>query len=214
MAKNSSVRRAVKKVLFTVLPNSSREREKVIASLLAGCETLLDVGCGRGESFGELKLPRIHKDGVELSHADAEEARRSGQYATVFEHDVRDTAFIKNKSYDAVLCINLIEHMSKMNGLSLVAEMERIARKVVIIETPNGFLPSNEAHARENEFQRHLSGWEPYEFAFLGYSVMGLFGHKLLRKVKLGDHITDKMVRHRPSQASVLLAYKKLSDLS
>jgi len=135
-----------------------------------------------------------------------------GQYANVFERDARDLSFIPDKSYDAVFCAHLIEHMSKMDGLLFLREMERIARMIVVVETPNGYLPQGAADG--NEFQRHLSGWEPYEFEMLGYSVVGIFGCKYFKYSGLGRlfrHLTDGMIRHRPSSASTLLASKRMT---
>ena len=67
------------------------------------------------------------------------------------------------KSFDTVLVLQLIEHLTRENGLKLIADAEKIARKKVILATPVGFL----------KYDFHLSGWEPEELEKLGYTVTG-----------------------------------------
>jgi hypothetical protein len=83
------------------------------------------------------------------------------------------------KSFDCVLASDLIEHLQKEDGFRLLDMMERIARKKVIVFTPNGFVPQDDIGG--NEFQRHLSGWQAREMKELGYQVIGVHGWKPLR---------------------------------
>lgn len=202
----------LKKIVFTFIPNSSWRRDDELTKLLTGCESLLDVGCGKGESFGDLKLPAVRKDGVELDHSQVEAARQSGRYTNVWERDVRNISFIPDNSYDAVICINLIEHLPKKDGIPLLKEMERIARKIVVLETPSGYMGSNEHDVKENMLQKHLSGWTQHNFEERGYSVMGIFGHKWVKNTRLLKHLTDKLVRRFPSSAFMLMVSKRMND--
>lgn len=59
--------------------------------------------------------------------------------------------------------------------------MEKIARKKVIIVTPNGFLPQEPLDG--NPYQKHISGWEISEFIKKGYKCLGMRGIKFLRGV-------------------------------
>ena len=84
------------------------------------------------------------------------------------------------KSFDVVMAAELLEHLPKEDGPKLLAVCESVARKFVIITTPNGFLEQDPALApnepwAKNPYQKHLCGWLPHELEALGYEV-GLNG--------------------------------------
>jgi len=67
----------------------------------------------------------------------------------------------KENSFDCVLASDVIEHFSKEEGYKLIEMMEKIARRKVIIYTPNGFLKQGEYD--NNPWQVHKSGWNVKE---------------------------------------------------
>ena len=85
----------------------------------------------------------------------------------------------KSKSIDVCGCFDLIEHLEKYEGENLIQEMERIARKQVIIFTPNGFL--GQKAYNNNVFQVHKSGYTWLDFEKKGYIIKGVRGLKILR---------------------------------
>jgi hypothetical protein len=86
--------------------------------------------------------------------------------------------FIPN-FFDAVLALDVIEHLEKAKGVRLIETMEKIAKKKVLIITPNGFVP--QGAGAKNLFQVHLSGWTVGELKMLRYEIRGIIGLKLLR---------------------------------
>ena len=44
-----------------------------------------------------------------------------------------------DRSFDAVIALELLEHLNKEEGYELIHNMERWARSKVIVSTPNGF---------------------------------------------------------------------------
>ncbi len=79
---------------------------------------------------------------------------------------------LDDNSVDSVFMIDIIEHLEKEDGLQLLKEADRVARKQIIIFTPLGFYPM---HFKEkdqkdawgldgNDFQEHKSGWLPEDF--------------------------------------------------
>jgi hypothetical protein len=58
-------------------------------------------------------------------------------------------------------------------------DMELIAKKKVVIFTPNGFLPQRQS--ANSDLQAHFSGWEADEMKGFGYEVTGMLGPKHLR---------------------------------
>lgn len=83
------------------------------------------------------------------------------------------------KSFDAVIALAVIEHMTKEDGYALIEKMERWASKKIIITTTNGYLPQDEVEG--NPLQVHKSGWTLKELRDLGFKVYGKFGWIKLR---------------------------------
>ena len=86
-------------------------------------------------------------------------------------------SLIPSDSFDVVIGLDLIEHLSKSDGYLLLYEMDRIASSMQIILTPNGFVW--QPPAVNNPYNAHISGWKMEEFASFGYGkYLGLVGYK------------------------------------
>lgn len=129
-------------------------------------KTVLDVGCGRG-TFEVYK--QFDSTGVDIFPASVEASKKNGNYKEVLLCDVRNLPFEK-KSFDAVSCNEVIEHLDKPDGWNLLDRLESIARKRVIIMTPWGLdiLPKR----KDNPYLDHQSGWYPEEFSRRGYKII------------------------------------------
>ena len=78
---------------------------------------------------------------------------------------------LANDFCDSVFMLDLIEHLTKEDGLLLLKHAERIAREQIVIFTPLGFMPQ---HMEDGEldgwgmhgvqYQEHRSGWLPDDF--------------------------------------------------
>ncbi|MCC5629686.1 methyltransferase domain-containing protein [Nostoc sphaeroides CHAB 2801] len=74
-------------------------------------------------------------------------------------------------SVDTVFLLDVIEHLTKDDGVSVLVHAERVARKQIIVFTPLGFMPQT-VHEGEKDgwglggasVQEHLSGWVPEDF--------------------------------------------------
>jgi hypothetical protein len=190
---------------------------------LADCRTCLDVGCGN-------ESPLRHYDfaysvGVD-GHAPAlNEARRLNTH-----HDYRLTNVMElekhfsPKQFDCCVALDLLEHLTKEDGLRFLASMERIAAKKVVIFTPNGFLPQQAYNS--NELQEHRSGWTAEEMRGLGYNVYGMYGPKILRGeyhrhrlkpaalwgvIAAGAHFS--YTKWKPKSAAAILCVKSTTEL-
>lgn len=150
----------------------------MLRSALDHCETVLDIGCGTSPVMRELGVNRTV--GVEGYPPFIEEARKKNLQDELIDCDVRDISkHFQIHQFDACIALDLIEHLTKEDGLKLIQSMEKIARKRVVFFTPSGFLPQK--HAVNDDLQAHLSGWEAKEMKNLGYEVIGLLGPKKLR---------------------------------
>jgi Methyltransferase domain. len=190
--------------------------------VLSAGESLLDVGCGASSPIRFFSKKIKYAVGVDGFLPSIEQSR-----ANQIHHDYKqanlldiDTVF-EPKSFDVVLASDVIEHFEKEDGLKLLEKMEKIARKKVIVFTPNGFQPQGEFD--NNAYQMHRSGWTVEEMRMLGFKVEGMMGLKPLRgefgevkwKPKLFWHrvsvLTQPFVRNAPSLAYQLLCVKTLS---
>jgi cyclopropane fatty-acyl-phospholipid synthase-like methyltransferase len=109
-----------------------------IDSSLEGLTSILDLGCGNNSPYLRYWIKNNHQSiGVHL-YAN----KSSTKNYKLIQKDVID--FVKsqpNKSFDAVLALDIIEHFVKSDALFLIKEIERIAKKKIIIVIPNVFWP-------------------------------------------------------------------------
>ena len=77
---------------------------------------------------------------------------------------------MKDKSVDLLICTEVIEHLSKKDGLRLISEIKRVCRGRAIISTPNVFFDNPE---NEDE-DVHRSLWQISLFRKHGYKVYGM----------------------------------------
>lgn len=144
---------------------------------LKGCDTVLDLGCGYN-SFLQYAAPKFSA-GVEYFMPYLLESRKKGIHDFYVRADIRDAGF-RPDSFDAVLLLNVIEHMDRQSVFSLLNKAALIARKKVVVISPNGFL--NQGSADGNELQAHKSGWRPSELAGQGFKAHGVNGLIIFRK--------------------------------
>ncbi len=145
---------------------------------LMGCESVLDIGCGVTPTMRQLGVPQsVGAEGYAPSFL---EAKRQNTHDQLVQCDIRELEKqFQPRQFDACVALDVIEHLTKSDGLKLMADMEKIAKKRVIFFTPSGFLPQH--HASNDDLQEHLSGWEAAEMEQKGYQVTGLLGPKSLR---------------------------------
>lgn len=145
---------------------------------LAGCDSVLDVGCGVSGILRQIGAPNT--TGFESYQPDYEEAQRRKTHNQFVQGDARNLPnYFQPKQFDAVIAVDVIEHFAKEDGLKLMQDMEKLARKKVVLFTPKGFL--TQRHFADGDLQMHLSGWEPAEMEGYGYRVTGQLGPKILR---------------------------------
>lgn len=185
---------------------------------LRGCKSFLDVGCGRNSPVWYFSKD-FKSAGVDVCKESAEESREKGIHDEYFIMNARNLNF-KPHSYEVVLALDLIEHLTKKEGNKLLKDMERIAKNKVIVYTPNGFVKQEEYGG--NRYQIHKSGWTVSEMRQRGYRVIGASGVKFLRneRVKIAyppkyfwwfvSDITDFFTYHFREYSCQLLCVKNV----
>jgi len=187
----------------------------MLGTLLEGCETVLDVGCGARSPLGD--VPGTFRSvGVDAYAPALEQSRRAGIHDGYLQQPVTELD-VPPGSYDAVIMLDLIEHLEPPEALELLARAERAARRRVIVSTPNGFVPQGDVGG--NPFQAHRSGWTPADLEALGFRVRGTNGPKALRgeegrlrrprvATAVASVLLQPLVLGRPARAFQLIAVK------
>lgn len=160
---------------------------RVLQLELKGCESILDVGCGSNSPLRSVRK-KFYSEGYDIhkpSVAESEKKKIHDKYKIGRIEEIEK--YYKDKSFDAVIAIDVIEHLYKKDGLELLKKMEKIAKKKIIIMTPNGFVYQD--YGGENSFQQHKSGWAKGDFEKRGHSVYGLRSFKFVR----GEHASIKL---------------------
>ena len=147
-------------------------------------ETVLDVACGLSLKSKFLAPPVIV--GVDVHEPYLRAIESDVPYA-VIKYDVRklQDIFIDN-SYDIVYALDIIEHLTKDESLELLKTCKKIAKKAVVIETPNGYIPQNiDIQGFDaDHWQTHRCGWEVNELEELGF------------KCVIRDYVMQDIKRH------------------
>lgn len=78
---------------------------------------------------------------------------------------------LPDDSVDSVFLIDVIEHLEKPDGLQILAELDRVTRRQIVMFTPLGFMPQHVEIDKKDrwgfhggDFQEHKSGWLPEDF--------------------------------------------------
>jgi methyltransferase family protein len=145
-----------------------------VAGRLHDAEVVLDLGPGIcPQPF--IRNPYVHIC-VEAHLPYIERVRReSGNDPKyVFIHATWDQGIglLPDKCVDTVFALDFIEHLEKEDGLRMLREAERVARRQVLVYTPLGFFPqSYDDPAKPDRWgmdggywQTHRSGWQPEDF--------------------------------------------------
>lgn len=162
-------------------------------------DSLLDLGGGAGAVW-EKRIPvdtkvRVvvdqHQPSINLG-------LQRGIYTQAVKEDLLTFLMAQSTdSFDVVLAISVIEHIPTEAGIKMATEMQRVAKHLAIIFTPNGFV--RQPPTLDNPYQEHLSGWKSKDLESLGFQFVGGFnGLKFLRT-------THGMARFKPDIIGVPL---------
>lgn len=136
-------------------------------------DIVLDIGCGvRPQNFF---VPKVHMciEPFEQYRKVVKPFLPNDTHFVFLKGDaISSLRNLDDQSVDTVFMMDLIEHLEKEDGLELLKEADRVARKQIVVFTPLGFYPM---HFREegqkdawgldgNDVQEHKSGWLPKDF--------------------------------------------------
>jgi len=136
-------------------------------------KSLLDVGCGKG---GPVKMLKCYKVGVDLNLRELKGCLKEKTHDDLILADATHLPF-RDKCFDAVICLQVLHFIPKRDGWIAIKDMERAARKLVVLAMPIGAIPEMASDGWE-------SMWKPTEFTPRGYSVK-LYGFRFLHRLAL-----------------------------
>jgi len=116
---------------------SVRKNLTAFVSFFAGCERVLDLGCGTGQFLKLLEESGIEAVGVDADELVVEQARASG--LRVIQNDVLKYLSETDENFDGVFCSHLVEHLPFESLVELVEGIARVLRPggIVVMAFPN-----------------------------------------------------------------------------
>jgi ubiquinone/menaquinone biosynthesis C-methylase UbiE len=162
---------------------------------------VLDVGCGKGSLGAVLKTLAGRQIEAETVGLDLD--RGLLEIAKDFlDHVVLGSAVappFRDKCFNVSFAIEVLEHLIKIQGYSIISEMERVTAKLIVMTTPSHLIQPD---TTEGEFMKHLSLWKTKDFRSLGYVIEGLYPAR--------SWIPPAIAESFPYFACAILAYKVL----
>jgi ubiquinone/menaquinone biosynthesis C-methylase UbiE len=143
-------------------------------------ESLLSLCAGIGMELAESNSKDI--TAVDIAPQYLEKLNQTHPNVQTVCSDVYDYLFTEpTNSVDIISIIDGIEHMPKAQGLKVIRQMKRVARKQILLFTPQGHGDDgylrNEPHdawgiSGADEHQTHKSGWTLEELQDLGFELI------------------------------------------
>lgn len=178
-------------LLEKFLRNHWPSSHKYVASLIGKCSsnstdpvTVLDIGCGAALYWADGPLSRLVDEGkvlvtlFDVVKPTSLELTRAG-ISRMTGLAPEDLAKFNDKSFDFVICLDVLEHLPKEDGYRVLYEMERISSGRVLIQVPNGFVW--QPPSQNNQHNAHISSWTPKDMRDFGWNnQVGHLGFKLL----------------------------------
>jgi len=141
-------------------------------SLDKRAKSILDVGCGKGQPMTFInRRKQFTTVGIDLFQPYLKEVQSHCTHDNYVLCDARQLPF-KQKSFDVVLCLEVLEHLEKEDGERFLQAIEAIARRQVVLSSPVG-----EYHQEAFDFnphQHHKSEWTPLDLRRKNYRVIGV----------------------------------------
>lgn len=118
--------------------------------------------------------------------------------------DARKLPF-RDNSFCVILACEVLEHLPQSEGIDFLEELERVAREMLIVTTPLGFMHQGDING--NKHERHISAWQKEDLEKKGYSVKIIDSFPLPKTLKLADKIRRWIFR-LPSSPKEIIAIK------
>lgn len=206
---------APKHIPYELDPDSSRGafyenhwKKVSLELLLKHCDpkgkTVLDYGCGRGETLNLFAQAGFRVEGTDV---DPECVRRAGRFGkTMILQPENVLGQFGQKSYDVVTCFHVLEHVE--NPRKTLSELAQVARLYLALAVPNLRRLNGVFHNKVDKNminEGHLQAWDHWHFLNLaerfcglelvewGYDATILGGLSILAERLLGQKATIRL---------------------
>lgn len=141
------------------------------ALMPSGRLKVLDLGCGTGVA-GELLNPKKNHEftGIDIYEPYLKVCRKRGYYKKLIKTDITKIE-IKEKTFDVVLLLQVIEHLEKRSAEEFINKAVKAAKQCVIVSVPNGHCYQKEYDG--SVYHKHISAWVASDLQKLGFKVYG-----------------------------------------
>lgn len=137
-------------------------------------KTVLDIGCGKGTAGTLLRNFRSpeYVVGLDVFQPYLSHCEQFGNYDELCMHDLSQHLSLpfEDKTFDLVLCLEVVEHLDKTNALCLLDQLKRIGEHI-LVTTPSRFF--NQPKYDKNPFQNHRCVVTKQDFQARGFKVRG-----------------------------------------
>ena len=158
-----------------------------VNELIKDYNSILDIGCGNGVTFIPLK-ENVCYVGIEANpqrivsfkkELHKNKISEDNKFFLIHNFSDGNILFVKD-SFDCVVLLDVIEHLSKENAEMLLKNIEVVAKKMVIIFTPLFFLEQESINdlSFDKRYDTHKCGFDSKEFEDKGYVVELFDGDK------------------------------------
>jgi SAM-dependent methyltransferase len=142
---------------------------------------ILDIGCGRYSALSQLiKTQNFYAIGLDIFEPNVRASYGRGIYKDVICGDVRALP-IKDKQFDLVIIVEVLEHLDKEDGQKAFSELERVSREAILLTTPIRKCPHHDYYG--NPYEEHRYIWSLEELKASGFVIRG----KGIRGLTVGD---------------------------
>lgn len=158
--------------------DSPDELLSAVEGAVVETEVVLDIGCGIVPmTYFRPKLHIMMEPWQEYSDILSYRYNEDKSIIILRQKALEGLKEFADKSVDSIFMLDVIEHMPKEIGKSVLEECERVSRHQIIVFTTLGFMPQHVDLNQEKdgwglngaEVQEHLSGWLPEDFS-TGYN--------------------------------------------
>jgi Methyltransferase domain len=139
-----------------------------VLSHLRTSSSFVDIGCGEGKYTHSIKAVRpdiqawaLDWHGPSMDRVTADVKIRGTLPGAM--------QALRDEAVDAVVCLDVIEHFEKADAMKMIRDFDRVARQVIVLFTPLGWMPQD--GTEENPYQAHRCGFQPAELEKLGYKT-------------------------------------------
>jgi cyclopropane fatty-acyl-phospholipid synthase-like methyltransferase len=119
-----------KKVIKTLYTKLFPSWEEELKREFSNSSTVLDLGCGYNSPISHCEIS--FSVGVELFEPYLRESKKKSIHNQYIKADVREIKFEPN-SFDVILCLEVLEHLTKEEGYELIGRMEKWTKEKIII---------------------------------------------------------------------------------